>query len=104
MANESRWTSWVGLSAVLAAVLLGISFPVPVLGQSGNPTYVGRVSYSASDAVEVSGHRGIFTSESTITSDGRSVGRGSVLPGMIAELEVDPEGRVVELRVTGVVE
>jgi hypothetical protein len=94
----------VVVPAAFAATTLLMSFPAQVLGQGTAPVHVGRITFAGSDAVEVSGRRGTFTEESSVTSAGRSVSRGSLHPGMLAELEVDPEGRVLELRVTGVVE
>ena len=95
----------IGRAARAAAVaVLALVAAAEAFGETDARLYLGTISYVAPGAVEVSGRRAIFAPGSTVTSDGRPVSPGSIQPGMPAELEVDPEGRVIELRVKGVVE
>jgi hypothetical protein len=88
-----------GATALILVASIGQGFA------QGEPEhYIGTVTYIDPGAVEVSGRRGVFTDQSVVTSDNHGVGRGSVRAGSPAELEVDSAGRVIELRVTGVVE
>ena len=104
MTRDFRWLSRATVPIALVVVGLLVSFPGPVRGQGSSRSVFGQITYVAADAVEVSGRRGVLTSESSVVSDGRSVAPGSLHPGMPAEMEVDPVGRILELRVTGVVE
>jgi hypothetical protein len=85
-------------------VAWAVAWAGPAFAQGEAEHYLGAVTYVDEAAVEVSGRRGVFTDQSVVTSDGHSVAPGSVRAGMPAQLEVDPAGRVLELRVTGVVE
>jgi hypothetical protein len=66
--------------------------------------YVGTVDFISQDAVEVSGHRGLVGTQTSFVSDGHPVAPTSIHPGQQGDLEVDSDGRALELRVTGVVE
>jgi len=54
--------------------------------------------------VEVAGRRGLITTGTAISSDGRAISLGAIQVGIPAELEIDPSGRALELRVKGAVE
>ncbi len=92
---------WMRASLAIALV---IGVAVAATAQSDTRTYFGSVGFVDDEAVEVAGQRGIVTSGSSVVSDGHAVSLGSVRPGMPATLEVDGSGRIIELRVTGVVE
>lgn len=64
----------------------------------------GALAWVSEDAVEIGSTRGLLTSESSIVSRGRQVSIGSLRRGMPATMELDAAGRVLELRVKGVVE
>lgn len=67
-------------------------------------TVAGQVTYVSTEVVEVAGRRGLFATDTAITSDGRAISLGAIQVGMPAELEIDPSGRALELRVKGAVE
>jgi len=67
-------------------------------------TVAGAVTYITPQVVEVAGRRGLIESSTAITSEGRAVSIAAVQVGMPAELEIDPAGRALELRVKGAVE
>jgi hypothetical protein len=90
------------LAVALAAALFG--GVLPAIAQDEPVRVVGTVTWISEDAVEVAGRRGIFEPGSDVRSDGRTVSKASVRPGMAAEMELDAAGRVLELRVSGVVE
>jgi len=64
----------------------------------------GSVGYVSKDVVEVAGRRGLITNATSIVSNGHPISLASVQIGMQAELEIDPAGEALELRVKGAVE
>lgn len=64
----------------------------------------GALAWVSEDAVEIGSTRGLLTSESSVFSRGREVSIGSLRRGMPATMELDAAGRVLELRVKGVIE
>ena len=86
----------VGLGLILAAATPAVGDDVTLV--SGSVTYVSK------DVVEVGGRRGLITNATSIVSDGHPIAIGSVQIGMQAELEIDPAGQALELRVKGAVE
>jgi hypothetical protein len=89
---------------LLATALAGASLLTPRLVTAESTEVAGTVSWISEDAVEVGGKRGLFAPGSDVRSGGVPVAKSSVRPGMPAEMEVDDGGRVLELRVMGVVE
>ena len=88
------------LAAALAAAVL-----VPKLAAAAETTIVtGAITWISADAVEVAGQRGTFGDGSDIRSDEHTVSWSSIRVGTSAMMETDAAGRVLELRVTGVVE
>ena len=88
------------LAAALAAVVSG-----PVKARASETTTVaGAVTWISADAVEVAGQRGMLGEDSDIRSDQHTVSWASIRVGTPATMETDAAGRVLELRVTGVVE
>lgn len=67
-------------------------------------TVSGAVEFVSEDAVEVAGQRGVVAESTDVRSDGRSISLASVRRGMAATMELDDAGRILELRVSGVVE
>jgi hypothetical protein len=67
-------------------------------------TVAGAVTWVSTDVVEVAGRRGMITTATSITSEGRGVSLASVVVGMPAEMEIDPSGEALEVRVKGAVE
>ena len=67
-------------------------------------TIAGRITYVSKDALEVEGRRILITPESSVISQGRPISRKSLRRGSFAEAEVDPAGRLIELRVNRAVE
>jgi hypothetical protein len=86
------------------AVVLVIGLAGAATAQSETQVYFGTVGFVDDSSVEVAGERGIVTAGSSVMSDGHAVSLASIRPGMSATLEVDGSGRIIELRVTGVVE
>ncbi len=64
----------------------------------------GDITYIAPSAVEVDGVRGLLGPRSSLLSSGREITVASIRRGMSARMELDPAGRVLELRVAGAVE
>lgn len=64
----------------------------------------GVVTYLSEAAVEIGGKRMLLTPDSHVTSGGRVISLGSLRRGMVAEADYDEAGRLIELRVNGVVE
>jgi hypothetical protein len=64
----------------------------------------GRISFVSQDVVEIEGARALITPESFVSSDGREISLGSLHPGMVAEVEIDDAGNLIQLRTIGVVE
>jgi len=88
------------LAAALAAAVSG-----PIRAWASETTIVaGAVTWISEDAVEVAGQRGILGEGSDIRSDQHTVSWSSIRVGTPATMETDAGGRVLELRVTGVVE
>jgi hypothetical protein len=78
---------------------------VPTIAASDDVTIVtGQVTYVTSEVVEVAGRRGLISSGTAITSDGRAISLAAIQVGIPAELEIDPSGQALELRVKGAVE
>jgi hypothetical protein len=74
-------------------------------GQAAETSTVnGPITWISADSVEVAGHRGILAQGADIRSDEHTVSWTSIRLGMPASMETDSAGRVLELRVTGVVE
>jgi hypothetical protein len=90
--------------AVAAMVILAGFWPSPAGADEDVTTVVGSVTWVSQDAVEVAGQRGILSSATDVRSDHHPVSRASIRVGMPASMEIDSGGRVLELRVTGVVE
>jgi hypothetical protein len=86
------------------SILLAIGVAATATAQSETQVYFGTVGFVDESSVQVGGHRGIMMDGSSVMSDGHVVSLASVRPGMAATLEVDGSGRIIELRVTGVVE
>lgn len=92
--------SAMALAAALAAAVSGAG-----PAWATDPVVVsGAVTWISAEAVEVSGRRAILGAGSDIRSDDRTVSWSSIRVGMPASMEVDGAGRVLELRVNGVVE
>lgn len=86
-------------------VAIALAFVCTSVVEAADVTMVsGQVTWVSPDAVEVAGRRGMISSRTSITSDGRSVSVSSIQVGMPAELEIDPAGQALELRVKGAVE
>ena len=88
----------VGLAAAL--VLFG---PARVRAEDVT-TVVGSVTYVSEDVVEVDGRRGLITNVTSFSSDNHPISKGSIHLGMMAEMEMDPAGVALEVRVKGAVE
>jgi hypothetical protein len=86
------------------SLLLAIGVAATAMAQSETQVYYGTVGFVDESSVEVGGERGILANGSSVMSDGHAVSLASVRIGMPATLEVDESGRIIELRVTGVVE
>ena len=90
------------LGCALGLCLLGAAYDVAA--QEAPRLVEGKVTYIEASAVEVDGVRGLIVPQSSVLSSGREVGIGGVRRGMPARLELDASGRVLELRLSGVVE
>lgn len=89
----------------IVALALVASYVIVGEAQAADVTTVaGSVTYVTPQVVEVGGRRGLIESSTAITSEGRAVSIAAVQVGMPAELEIDPAGRALELRVKGAVE
>lgn len=98
--KSSRW-----LGQVLTVVLFWALFLVPqAQAQENLRTVEGEITYVTANAVEVAGVRGLLGPRSSILSSGREITVHSIRRGMSARMELDAAGRVLELRVAGVVE
>ena len=95
------WTRGTRVMLAIVAVLAGVGVGS---ADSDTQTYFGKVGFIDDSSVEVGGARGLFSAGSSVMSDGHAVSPSSVRTGMPATLEIDATGRIVELRVTGVVE
>ncbi|HZR82077.1 MAG TPA: hypothetical protein VFD92_13355 [Candidatus Binatia bacterium] len=89
---------------VAIAVAVAPFLCAPAFAQDDTHQVSGVITWISEDAVEVGGQRGLFEDSSDVRSDGRPVSRASVRAGMPAQMETDAAGRVLELRVNGVVE
>jgi hypothetical protein len=93
------------MQRIVAAGLLAVALVVPRSAPAADVTTVsGAVTYVSKEVVEVEGRRGLITNATSIVSDGHTVSLASVQPGMAAELEIDPAGNALEVRVKGAVE
>ncbi len=90
------------LAAAVASAVWGAT--AEWSASSETSTVSGPITWISADAVEVAGRRGVFAAESDIRSDEHTVSWSSIRTGMPASMETDSAGRVLELRVTGVVE
>jgi hypothetical protein len=89
----------------IVGVGLGLVLAVATPAVAGDVTEVsGSVGYVSKDVVEVGGRRGLITNATSIVSEGHPISISSVQVGMQAELEIDPAGEALELRVKGAVE
>jgi hypothetical protein len=89
------------LAAAVAGAVAGVSGAAQAAETS---TVNGPITWISADSVEVAGRRGILAQGSDIRSDEHTVSWTSIRLGMPASMETDSAGRVLELRVTGVVE
>ena len=102
--EKSSFRRWIH-AALLLLPLAIFAIPSRTSGDEGAPAkYSGRVDYISDSAVEVGGHRGLISSRTVIISDRRAVALSSVCAGMQAEMEVDPDGQVLQLKVEGAIE
>ena len=85
-------------------VSLALSLAVSQAFAADTRTIAGRITYVSKDALEVEGRRILITPESSVISQGRPISRKSLRRGSFAEAEVDPAGRLIELRVNRAVE
>ena len=89
----------------IVAAALALATLAPWAARADEVTTVtGAVTFVSTQVVEVDGRRGLLQSDTSITSDGRAVSLAAVQVGMPAELEIDPSGQALELRVKGAVE
>ena len=89
----------------IVGLLIAIGLALPTAASAADVTTVnGLVTYVSSDVIEVSGHRGLLFSGTTIMSEGRQVSIGSVRVGMPAELEIGSTGQALTVQVKGAVE
>ena len=89
----------------IVGLAMAIGLALPSFAPAADVTVVsGAVTYVSTDVVEVAGRRGLIVPGTSIMSEGRSVSIHSVVVGMPAELEIDPSGQALELRVKGAVE
>ena len=87
------------------SLVLGGGCPLADGGPGRDVTTVaGSVTWVSTDVVEVAGRRGMIVPGTSITSDGHAVSLGAVQVGMPAEMEIDPSGAALEVRVKGAVE
>lgn len=86
------------------AIVLAVAGSATAMAQSDPRVYFGTVGFVDDSTVQVGGKRGIMVKGSSVMSDGREVSLSSVRTGMPATLELDASDRIIELRVTGVVE
>lgn len=87
------------------SIFVALAIGLAIASEAGAQTQArGVVTYSGDGVVEVGGKRLILTPDSHVTSGGRAISPGSVGRGMVAEAEYDEAGRLIELRVNGVVE
>jgi len=89
---------------VLALALLATGASSTAAPAAEVTTVSGVVTWVSTDVVEIAGRRGLITNATSITSEGRTVSLGAVVVGMPAELETDPSGQALEVRVKGAVE
>jgi len=100
--ESSRWLGQIRTVVLFWALVL-----VPqaqAQAQENLRTVEGEITYVAENAVEVAGVRGLIGPRSSILSSGREITVRSIRRGMPARMELDAAGRVLELRVVGVVE
>jgi hypothetical protein len=90
--------------AVTVVLLLALILAPQARAQENLRTVEGEITYIAENAVEVAGVRGLIGPRSSILSSGREITVRSIRRGMPARMELDAAGRVLELRVAGVVE
>lgn len=102
LARSSR--NWLGRLVGLTLGALLLVSPTMVYGQEATRLVEGKITYVEATAVEVDGVRGLIGPKSSVVSGSREVGIIGVRRGMPARLELDAAGRVLELRVPGVVE
>jgi hypothetical protein len=89
----------------IVGLAMALGLALPSLAPAAEVTIVsGAVTYVSTDVVEVGGRRGLIVPGTSIMSEGRPVSIHSVVVGMPAELEIDPSGQALELRVKGAVE
>ena len=98
-----EWSRWVG-QALTVVLFLALVVSPPAQAQENLRTVEGKITYIAENAVEVAGVRGLIGPRSSILSSGREITVRSIRRGMPARMELDAAGRVLELRVAGVVE
>ncbi|MBU6282401.1 hypothetical protein KGQ64_09190 [bacterium] len=97
--KKPRIRSLLG-ATLLASALSKSSFAL----EDAPRTVVGRITRIDGQTVELGGQRGVLAEGSDVRSDGRSVSAASIRAGMQARMEVDERGRILELRVEGVLE
>ena len=102
LARSSR--NWLGRLVGLTLGALLLVSPTMVYWQEATRLVEGKITYVEATAVEVDGVRGLIGPKSSVVSGSREVGIIGVRRGMPARLELDAAGRVLELRVPGVVE
>ena len=90
------------LAAAVAGAVSGVAGAAWAASETS--TVSGPITWISADSVEVAGRRGILAQGSDIRSDQHTVSWSSIRIGMPASMETDSAGRVLELRVTGVVE
>jgi len=91
------------MHCIVATALLVVTTCRPAV--AADVTMVtGVVTLVSTNLVEVAGRRGMITTATSITSDGHPVSLGAIQVGMPAELEIDPAGDALDLRVKGAVE
>ena len=100
--GRSEWP-WAGPRRVffLALALICLGAPATALA---NRERQGTITYVGDGVVEIGGERILVGPAAEIRSQGRNVSLGSLRRGMPAEAEIDEAGRLIELRVKGVVE
>jgi hypothetical protein len=99
--NRSKLVMMHCIVALAAALVMA----APATVRAGDvTTVVGSVTFVSKDAVEIDGRRGLITSATSVNSDGHPVSPLSIQVGMPAEMEMDPAGNALEVRVKGAVE
>jgi len=102
-AISREWSRWVS-QALTVVLFLALVVAPSAQAQENLRTVEGEITYIAENAVEVAGVRGLIGTRSSILSSGREITVRSIRRGMPARMELDAAGRVLELRVAGVIE